>query len=175
MSTVAGEVADRARREASAYASASGEERPLSGYLALGGTYAAAVAGVAAVTQLRGVRLPERIDPQDIVLIGVATHKLSRILGKAGITSPLRAPFTRFRGRSGPAELDEDTRATGVGKAVGELVTCPFCLGQWVATGFVAGLVNAPRLTRVVASVFASLALADFLHLAYGSLEQAAE
>lgn len=174
MSTVA-EVAARARQEATAYTSQAGEERPLGGYLALGGAYAAAVAGLVAVTGRRGVRLPERVDPQDVVLIGVATHKLSRILGKAGITSPLRAPFTRFRGRSGPAELEEETRATGVGKAVGELATCPFCLGQWVATGFAAGLVNAPRLTRVVASVFAALALSDFLHLAYGSLEQAAE
>jgi Protein of unknown function (DUF1360) len=168
-------VAQRARQEADAYTSASGEERPLGGYLVLGSAYAAAVAATATVTWRRGARLPDRVDPQDLLLMGVATHKLSRILGKAGITSPLRAPFTRFRGRSGPAELEEETRATGVGKAVGELATCPFCLGQWVATGFAAGLVNAPRLTRLVASVFAVLAVSDFLHLTYCTLEHAPE
>jgi hypothetical protein len=168
-------VAERARHEAEAYASSAGDERPLGGYLVVGGAYAATVAAVGGVTWRRGVRLPERIDPQDLALVGVATHKLTRIISKAGITSPLRAPFTRFRGRSGPGELIEDTRATGVGKAVGELATCPFCLGKWVATGFVAGMVNAPRLTRAVASVFAVLTLADFLHLSYCRLEQAAE
>jgi hypothetical protein len=28
---------------------------------------------------------------------------------------------------------------------MGELLTCPFCLGQWVATGLIFGLVLAPR------------------------------
>jgi Protein of unknown function (DUF1360) len=168
-------VAESVRQEADAYASEASDERPLGGYLAVGLAYAATVAAVSAVSWRRGARLPERVDPQDLVLIGVATHKLSRILSKAGVTSPLRAPFTRFRGRSGPAELLEDTRGTGVRKAVAELATCPFCLGQWVATGFAVGLVNAPRLTRVVASVFAALAVSDFLHLGYCTLEQTSE
>jgi hypothetical protein len=47
--------------------------------------------------------------------------------------------------------------------AVGELVTCPFCVSQWVATGFAFGFVLAPRATRQVAGVFASLELADLL------------
>jgi hypothetical protein len=29
--------------------------------------------------------------------------------------------------------------------AVGEMITCPFCLGAWVATGLVGGLVLAAK------------------------------
>ena len=38
----------------------------------------------------------------------VATHKLARLVTKESITSALRAPFTRYQGVSGPAELAED-------------------------------------------------------------------
>lgn len=54
----------------------------------------------------------------------------------------------------------------------GELVSCPFCLGQWVATGFPAGQLFAPTLTRVAAAVFTELAIADFLHFGYSLAEE---
>ena len=104
----------------------------------------------------------------------MATHKLARRVSKDSVTSPLRAPFTRYEGLSGPAELQEGGRGSGIRKAVGELVSCPFCLSQWVATGFVFGLLMAPRATRWTASVFASLALADFVQFAYAWAEQQA-
>jgi hypothetical protein len=168
-------VAERTRQEVDAYTEEAADERPVAGYTAVGAAYLAAVGAAALVTRRRGCRLPERVDPADVVLIGVATHKLSRILSKAGVTSPLRVPFTRFQGRSGPAELKEEVRGTGVQRAVAELATCPFCLGQWVATGFAVGLVNAPRATRLVASVFAALTVSDFLHLGYATCERIAE
>jgi hypothetical protein len=96
-------------------------------------------------------------------------------VSKDSVTSPLRAPFTRYEGVSGPAELKEGVRGTGFRKAVGELLSCPFCLSQWVSTGFTFGLLTAPRATRWTASVFASLALADFLQFAYAWAEQRAE
>jgi hypothetical protein len=76
---------------------------------------------------------------------------------------------------AGPAELQEGVRGSGIRKAVGELVSCPFCLSQWVSTGFTFGLLVAPRATRWAASIFASLALADFLQFAYAWAEQQAE
>ena len=65
-------------------------------------------------------------------------------------------------------------RGTGVQKAVGELITCPFCLDQWVATGFLAGLVAAPRATRWLASAFAVRAGADALQFGYAALQRLA-
>jgi len=89
------------------------------------------------------------------------------------VTSPLRAPFTTFEGTSGEAELAESVRGTGMRKAVGELVTCPFCLGQWVATALAYGFVLAPRTTRWTCSVFTALTVADFLQLAYAAAQEA--
>ena len=66
-------------------------------------------------------------------------------------------------------------RGDGVQKAVGELVSCPFCLDQWVATAFVVGLAAAQRFTRLLAGTFAVRAGADVLHFAYAAAEHAAE
>ncbi len=59
--------------------------------------------------------------------------------------------------------------------SLGELLTCPFCLDMWVATGFAIGLVFAPRYTRLVAGVFTVLTGADFLQLLYAMAQQSAE
>jgi hypothetical protein len=132
------------------------------------------VAAGALALRRRQQPLPD-VRPVDVVLVGVATHKLARRMSKDSVTSPLRAPFTRYEGVAGPAELQEGVRGSGIRKAIGELITCPFCLSQWVSTGFVFGLLAAPRATRWAASVFASLALADFLQFAYAWAEQQAE
>ena len=149
--------------------------RPLGAFSAIMGTYGAAVAGLLVVVRRRGQPLPERVGPADLALITVATHKLSRLLAKDPVTSPLRAPFTRFEGTSGPGELREKVRGEGARKAIGALVTCPFCLGLWVATAFAAGLLLAPRATRLAATVLTALTGADVLQLAYSLLEQKSE
>lgn len=155
-------------REARRYK--DGEDRPLGSFVAIMGAYAGAV-GVGAVT-VRRRGLPERIRWDDLVLVAMATHKLSRLIAKDPVTSPLRAPFTHFAGTSGEAELSEEVRGSGPRKAAGELVTCPFCVGQWVATAFTFGLVLAPRATRLAAAVLSSLTAADFLQFAYAAAEQ---
>jgi hypothetical protein len=147
-------------------------DRPLGGFLAVAGTYAAAVAGGIVMLRRRRHPLPERVAAADLALLTVATHKLSRLLAKDPVTSPLRAPFTRYEGMAGPAELAEKVRGTGLRKAVGALVTCPFCLAVWVATALVFGLVVAPRATRLAASVLTAVTGADVLHLAYAALEE---
>jgi hypothetical protein len=164
-----GDVKELADREKQEYEGDS--DRPLEGFLAILGVYGLALAGTVVVLRRRGHVLPERVELADLALVTVATHKLSRLLAKDPVTSPLRAPFTRFAGTSGPAELQEKVRGTGLRKAMGALVTCPFCLALWVATGFGFGLVVAPRATRLAASVLTALAGADALHLAYAALE----
>jgi Protein of unknown function (DUF1360) len=120
----------------------------------------------------RGRELPERIATADLLLVGVASHKLSRLIGKDKVTSPLRAPFTELEGAGGPGELEERSRGTGARKAIGELLICPYCLGLWVVAGFAIGLLFAPRLTRYLAAVFTALTLSDFLQIAYKAAEE---
>jgi hypothetical protein len=151
---------------------AHGKPRPEGSYLALMSAYGAAVAG-ASVAVWRGKRgLAERPDPRDLVLVSVATGTLSRLLAKDPITSVLRMPFTRYEGRQADAELAEETRGHGAQHAVGELLTCPFCLGMWVATGFGFGLVLAPAQTRFAAGVLTTVFGADVLQYAYSALQQ---
>ncbi|HET8929765.1 MAG TPA: DUF1360 domain-containing protein [Acidimicrobiales bacterium] len=154
---------------------ADGADRPLGTYLGAMGVYAGVVGTLGLVIRQRHAPLPRRVEPWDVAVMALATHKLARLIAKDPVTSPLRAPFTRFRGQSGPAELEEEVRGGPIRHGVGELVTCPFCLGQWVATGFAAGLVLAPRATRLVASTFAALAGADLLQFAYSGAEQAVQ
>src|SRR5262245_27254446 len=166
------DVLRRLRGMAEGYA--PGQERPLRGYLVTLGGYFGVCAGLIGLARLTGRRPPERPTTQDVVLVSIATHKLSRLLAKDSVTSPLRAPFASFEGATGDAELGERVRGTGVAHAVGELVTCPFCLGVWIATGMAAGLVFAPRLTRMVAATFTAVATSDALQLSYAALQQCA-
>ncbi|MGH8888639.1 MAG: DUF1360 domain-containing protein [Acidothermaceae bacterium] len=162
-----------AREQQSEYS--QGHDRPLGGYLKVMGTYAGLVGGLSGLTWKRRRQLPSTIAPWDVALIAIATHKLSRVVAKDSVVSPLRAAFTRYEGVSGPAELEEDVRAEGVGKSIGELLTCPFCLAQWIATGFGFGLVLAPRATRLVASIMAARAASDYLQFAYAAAQHVAE
>lgn len=141
------------------------------------GVYAGVTAGLAAVVRATGRPVPERPANSDVVLLSIATHKLSRLLSKDAITSPLRAPFTRYDKPIGSGEVMEQVRDEGSGTrhAIGELLSCPFCLAVWVATGLTGGFVLAPRLTRLVATALTAVAASDFLQMAYAISQQAAE
>lgn len=88
------------------------------------------------------------------------------------MTSPLRAPFTTYQGTAGPAEPNEEVRGTGGHKAVGELISCPFCVSVWVATGLAAGLIYLPRTTRLTIGTLAAPAGADLLQYTHAWLQQ---
>ncbi|HET9889560.1 MAG TPA: DUF1360 domain-containing protein [Mycobacterium sp.] len=168
------QVVDGARREADAYR--GDHDRPLGGYVAVMVIYGAVVVTAVLAALVSGRTLPTRWRAQDLLIISLGTHKLSRTLTKDAVTSPLRAPFTRYRGTGGPAEVQEEVRDhSQLRHSLGELLTCPFCLDMWVATGFAIGLVFAPRFTRLIAGVFSALTGADFLQLAYAMAQQSAE
>lgn len=170
-----GAVRDRLTRLRQAYA--PHEHRPLDGYVVTMGTYAGLTAALVAAVKILDRPVPERPATSDVVLVSIATHKLSRLLTKEAVTSPLRAPFTRYQGPIGSSELAEEVRHDGsaVRHSVGELLSCPFCMAVWVATGLTGGLVLAPRLTRLVATAMTAVAASDFLQLAYTVAKNAAE
>jgi Protein of unknown function (DUF1360) len=169
-----GAIPGAARAEADTYR--QGEDRPLGGYVLVMAVFAVLVAGAAGLAAGSGRRIPDRIGPWDLLLFTAGTHKLSRTLSKDAVTSPLRAPFTKYESTGGPAEVIEDARTgSGIRHAIGELVTCPFCLDAWIATGFAFGHLFAPRLTRLIAATFTALAGADFLQLLYAKAQKAAD
>ena len=146
-------------------------ERPLGAYAAISGVYAGATGGFAAWLWRSGRKLPHRPIASDLMLMTVATHKLSRMIAKDRVTATLRHPFTEFEGDAGPGEVDEQARGAGFRRAVGELLICPYCLGLCVATAFSAGLIVAPRATRWVACTLSVLFGSNVLQIAYKKLE----
>jgi hypothetical protein len=149
-----------------------GEPRPLAGDLGAMGVYLGLVTAGIATVRARGADLPKRIPAGDVALLTVATFRLSRRIAKDPVTSPLRAPFTTFEGPSGHAEVAEEVREHGgVKHAVGELLTCPFCLAQWVATALVFGYATAPRATRLAALTMTMVAGSDVLQFVYDGIQ----
>jgi hypothetical protein len=55
---------------------------------------------------------------------------------------------------------------------MGELIGCPMCLAQWFATALAAGLVFAPRQTRLTMATLSAVAVADFLQYGYAYLQK---
>ncbi|GGX73619.1 DUF1360 domain-containing protein [Streptomyces minutiscleroticus] len=148
---------------------------PLGGYAALATTFAAA-AGLAAVAlRARKKALPDRVPPWDVLLLGVSTYKLSRLLAKDKITSFVRAPFTRREEDTTAGEVSDEPRGEGLRLAVGDLVACPFCVSAWMAGSLTAGYAFAPRATRLVASGLTAMTLSDWLHYAWTWTQQRVE
>ena len=147
------------------------ERPPLAAYATFATVFHGAMAGAVAAAKRSGRDLPQRVEAGDVVLIGTASYQLSRLIAKKKVTAFMRAPFTELEGKGGPAELEERPRGTGLRRALGELLVCPYCLGLWASGGFHVGLLFAPRATRFSASVLSAMSLSDFLQLAYKAAE----
>jgi hypothetical protein len=131
--------------------------RPLPEYATLAAVFSGAVG--AFILAARN-RLPERVGLGDTLRVGVASYKLGRLIAKDEVTAWMRAPVTRD-------EETQEPEREGMARALGELVTCPYCIGVWVAAGFSAGLVLFPRETRFAATILGGQTAADFLNAAF--------
>ena len=142
-----------------------GADWPLGGYAVLLAGYAT-LFGVPLLIS-RGRRLPAELRARDLLLLGVATHKITRIATRDWVTAPLRAPFTRLKENAGAGEVAEESRGQGLQRALGDLLTCRWCFAPWVAGALMTGLTVRPRHTRVLLETFSAVALSDFLQFAY--------
>jgi hypothetical protein len=106
------------------------------------------------------------------LLLGVSTFQLSRIVAKDRVLAPLRAPFTTYEASSGAGEIEDTARGQGLQKAIGELLTCPYCLAPWIAGMLSVGALVAPRKARWLASLFAIVAVADVCQQGYVALRR---
>lgn len=150
-------------------------DRPLGGYVVALCAYAGFTGALVGIGSLRGKRLPGKVGIGDAALLSVATHKLSRLIAKDAVLSPLRAAFTRYEEPAGEGELNESVRGHGARHAIGEMISCPFCLAVWIATGLVGGLALAPRLTRTIELIMSAVAASDVLQLLYDTAKEGAE
>jgi hypothetical protein len=142
------------------------DPRPIRGYAVLLGTYGLGAAVAVALLRDRRDQV-RRFDLRTLILMAVATEHLSRLIAKDSITSVLRSPFTRFVEATGEGEVNEEVVGEGTRHAIGELLTCPFCLAQWVAAALVAGTIAAPNFTTALTTVCTLARSSDYLQLAY--------
>ena len=136
------------------------EERPLPEYAALAGVFWAVFA-VFMVTNRH--RLPERVRSGDIVRIALSSYKLSRVITKEDVAAFVRAPVTEDPDAQKP-------KREGMARVLGELVTCPYCIGLWIASGLSYAHVLFPRESRFATSIFSAYAITDFLNAGFARL-----
>lgn len=131
------------------------------------GSYAVLLAlfGVEAATAFTHADPGDAPSLQELLVIGLATHKITRIIASDRVTRVVRAPFTDGE--------DQEPAGDGPRRALGELVTCPYCLGPWVSTGLLTLYRVRPDFTRLIASVFSCVAVSDFTHRLYDALNRA--
>lgn len=153
------------------FAEYGGKELPLAAYAGLVGVYAAGFAAFLLLAAKRNRRpLPDKIGLSDVLLLSVGAYKLSRIIAKDRVTSPFRAPFVSYEGPGKTNELKEKPRGTGMQRAVGDLLTCPWCVGPWAAAVLTYGFVLAPGAARVAGCVLSAAAMSDALHFGHDAL-----
>src|SRR4051812_41025652 len=81
-----------------------GADRSLRGDLGVLAAFALYGAALATASKVSGRRLPDSVQPLDLVLGAAATFRFSKLISRNTVTSPLRAPFARYGGPGGPAE-----------------------------------------------------------------------
>jgi hypothetical protein len=147
------------------------ENVPLGSYLLLMGAYSLFFAALYKASS-RGRDQFEKPKGLDLALLTIASYKFSRVITMSFIGSAVRAPFTK-RGPSLKAgEVQDQARGRGLQRAIGNMVTCPFCFNVWSTTLFVFGYSISKKLTTQVAYVLSIAAAGDFLHLGYRNVRE---
>lgn len=149
----------------------SDHDIPLDAYAGLIATYALLFSGLFWISTRRDRDLA-RPQGLDLALLAIASYKFARIVTMSFIASPLRAPFT-VRGKSLKAgEVQDRARGHGLQRAIGNLLTCPFCFEVWSSTFFMFGFSIAPRAFRQLSYILSMAAVGDVLHLGYRDIRE---
>jgi hypothetical protein len=138
------------------------DQPPYEAYATIVGGFLAALAVAAAAAR----RSPPGT-ALDLIALSAATFKASRTLSRERVGSFVRQPFVE-----GEAELgeEEEPKGEGMQRAIGELVTCPRCIGTWSAAGLAATQMLTPRFGRLLVWSLGASAANDFLQAAFTAL-----
>jgi hypothetical protein len=122
--------------------------------------------GVLATFAGRVVRREQEVTlrPFDLLLLGLSSFRLGRMIAFEGVAAPLREPFTDTLDDSSGAGQTVVASGQGWRHVMGELVSCPICIGTWVAAFLVYGLHLLPRPTRVVLAIMSTTGVAELCY-----------
>ena len=135
---------------------------PYEAYATIAGAFVGGLAVVAALSR----RSPPGT-ALELAALAAATFKVSRTLTRERVGSFVRQPFVE-----GDADTGENERPAGTGlqRAVGELVTCPRCLGTWSAAALASTQMLSPRFGRLLTWSLGASAANDFLQASFVAL-----
>jgi Protein of unknown function (DUF1360) len=100
----------------------------------------------------------------DFVLLAFATIRLGRMVAYDRVMEPFRAPFTKTVPDKSGVGKTVISRGTGVRCSIGQLISCPICIGTWIAAGLVYALYTFPGPARVFIIISAVVGLAEMLN-----------
>jgi Protein of unknown function (DUF1360) len=124
-------------------------------FLGVLGTFAARVVRRDADLQLR---------PFELLLLGLSSFRIGRMIAFEGVAAPLREPFTETRVDASGAGQTVVAAGHGARRVFGELLSCPICLATWVAAGLVYGLHLLPRPTRLLLAIMGTTGVAELCY-----------
>ncbi len=104
------------------------------------------------------------LSPLDLVLLGLATFRLGRLVAYDRVMEPLRYPFARTVPDETGAGESVEPQGKGFRQAIGQLISCPICSGTWIAAILVYGFYAFPGPTRVFLTIAAVIGLAELLN-----------
>ncbi|MGE5221563.1 MAG: DUF1360 domain-containing protein [Omnitrophica WOR_2 bacterium] len=120
---------------------------------------------VSKMTVWRPDRKEYRITPFDLLLLGFATLRLGRMVAYDQVAEPLRKPFTRtVPDQTGAGDTVTPKEESGMQRSIGQLISCPICIGTWISAGLVYGLHALPNATRVFLAIMGTTGLAEVLN-----------
>ncbi len=117
---------------------------------------------------LTGRLIPLRLDTSpsvfDFVLLAFATMRLGRMVAYDRVMEPFRAPFTVTVHDKSGAGKTVIARGTGIRCSIGQLISCPICIGTWIAAILVYAFYAFPGPARVFIIISAAVGLAEMLN-----------
>jgi hypothetical protein len=138
-------------------------------YAGLNGLFLALLAAFA--HRQRNKRDSLELRPFDLVLLGLATLRLGRLVAYDKVFETWRLPVAETQPDESGAGDTVTPKGHGFQRALGELISCPICAGTWIAAGLVYGLRIAPRFTRALLAIMSAVGIAELLNGAVEVME----
>jgi hypothetical protein len=129
-------------------------------YSALSSTFLATFTLFSYLTRRKRTELK----PFDLILLGLSSFRLGRMVSYDLVMESIRAPFTETLPDPTGAGETVEPKGTGWRRAMGNMLCCPICVGTWIAAALVYGLELAPRPTRLLVSIMGSIGLGELLN-----------
>ncbi len=115
-------------------------------------------------TVLASGRRPVLPSPTELAMLGLASHRIGRMLAFERVGEPFRAPFTATVPDESGADATVVARGRGVRWVLGELISCPTCVATWASLALAIGQRFLPAPTRVLVGVLAAAGVAEVVN-----------